>query len=339
MANKLENLDMTSVDFVKRGANQDADIKLYKSADGVNDNVQVVMKSNEEIEEMIQKSENAISLYAEALVKSITSALNDTSMNSDEAQAFMEKSLSEFDEAVKSDIISDFNYTSTAMPAVTKNANESEVNEMANLEMMNIDKSALSPDETEQLNALLAKCANVTKSNPDKKISIEDDDLDDIPPEDAEKGAKDMKKSALHPTVQAALDRMESLAKSIEMGQFTEIAKKYEILGEDPEKLAKTLYDMKQQSDDVYKQYISVLDKSVDIMNKSGMFGEIGKSAYVSAGTGVNTGIQKSAAESKIETIAKGIMDKDPTMSYTSAVAKAWEDHPELAVEYENSRR
>lgn len=34
MANKLKNLRLTSVDLVRRGANQEADICLYKSLDG-----------------------------------------------------------------------------------------------------------------------------------------------------------------------------------------------------------------------------------------------------------------------------------------------------------------
>ncbi len=35
MATKLKNLQLTSVDLVKAGANQEADICLYKSLDGV----------------------------------------------------------------------------------------------------------------------------------------------------------------------------------------------------------------------------------------------------------------------------------------------------------------
>lgn len=34
MATKLKNLRLTSVDLVRRGANQEADICLYKSLDG-----------------------------------------------------------------------------------------------------------------------------------------------------------------------------------------------------------------------------------------------------------------------------------------------------------------
>lgn len=351
MANKIKKLFMSSVDFVRRGANQDADIMLYKSADGgPEDDIQVIMKSDEEIMDMIEKSEDMISYYADALVKSITGALNDTSMDSDEAQEFMEKSLSEFNEAVKSDIISEFTYTA-GVPAVTKKSfTEREEEEMAKLEMLNIDKSALSPDELTQLEALLEKgCAKPKKLSKEDEMDDFEEEEDEIevemkgekkkPPFPPKKGEEEtMGKSALPPAIQAALDRMEGIAKNMEMKEYMDIAKKYEILGEDTEKLAKSLYDMKQTGDAAYNSYITALDKTLNVMEKSGMFGEIGKSAYGKIGTGVRTGIQKSEAESKIDTIAKGYMEKDPSMSEAAALAKAWENNPELAVEYENSR-
>ena len=40
-------------------------------------------------------------------------------------------------------------------------------------------------------------------------------------------------------------------------------------------------------------------------------------------------------AETKIEAIAKGYMEKDPSMEYTTALAKAWEDNPELLDAYD----
>lgn len=352
MANKLKKLFMSSVDFVRRGANQDADIKLYKSADGGPDDEPEVplMKSDEEVMDMIEKSEDMISYYAGTLVKSITGALNDPSMDAEEAQAFMEKSLSEFGEAVYSDIISEFTYTARTPETTNKSFTEREENEMAGLEMLSIDKSALSPDELTQLEALLEKgCAKPRKvSKEDGEDDFEDDEEFEIPmkgnkkkkpPFQPKKGEETkMGKSALPPAIQAALDRMEGIAKSMEMKEYMEIAKKYEILGEDTEKLAKSLYDMKQTGDEAYNSYVSALDRTLNVMEKSGMFGEIGKSAYGKVGTGVRTGIQKSDAESKIDTIAKGYMEKDPTMSEAAAVAKAWENHPEIAVEYENSR-
>ncbi len=41
------------------------------------------------------------------------------------------------------------------------------------------------------------------------------------------------------------------------------------------------------------------------------------------------------SAETRIEGIAKGYMEKEPAMSYLDAVAKAWEDNPDLLAEYD----
>ena len=93
----------------------------------------------------------------------------------------------------------------------------------------------------------------------------------------------------------------------------------------------KTLKSLKDAGGTAYIDIISVLDRSVDMVEKSGVFSEIGKSF---SGNPVAS-IKKSAAESKIDTIAKGYMEKDSALTYNAALAKAWEDHPELLDEYE----
>ena len=69
------------------------------------------------------------------------------------------------------------------------------------------------------------------------------------------------------------------------------------------------------------------LDQAVATVEKSGAFSEIGKSGHGSGAVG--------AAEAKVEAIAKGCMEKDSSLDYASAMAKAWEDNPELMAEYE----
>ena len=76
---------------------------------------------------------------------------------------------------------------------------------------------------------------------------------------------------------------------------------------------------------------IGILDRNIAMVEKSGVFSEIGKSFSNSSAAY----IKKSAAESKIDTIAKGYMEKDSALTYNAALAKAWEDHPELLDEYE----
>ncbi len=182
-----------------------------------------------------------------------------------------------------------------------------------------IDKSVLEEAEREQLEALLAKAA----VNPE---AAEDEMEDEVPPVKPAKKAEgvDTKKSAdFEAAMKAANERMDNLQKSIEMKEFSEIAKKYAPLGEKEEDLAKNLYEMKKSNEGNYNAYISVLDKSLDLVNKSGIFTEIGKSA----------GAAPAGAVAKAEAKAQDIM-KSRNMDYDTALAEAWED-PELMAEYD----
>lgn len=136
------------------------------------------------------------------------------------------------------------------------------------------------------------------------------------------------------PVKQKAREKLEALEKRAEEAEDRElyaVAKKYEVLGEKPEELAKSLKTLKSAGGTAYNDMISLLDRNVAMVNNSGVFGEIGKS--FSGGTAA---VKKSAAEGKIDTIAKGLIEKDPSMPYNMALAKAWEAHPELMAEYED---
>ncbi len=73
---------------------------------------------------------------------------------------------------------------------------------------------------------------------------------------------------------------------------------------------------------------LAMLDQTVTMVEKSGIFSEIGKSGHGGSGTG--------SAEAKIEGIAKGYMEKDPALSYNAAIAKAWENNPDILGEYDD---
>lgn len=182
---------------------------------------------------------------------------------------------------------------------------------------MKIDKSVFDAQELATWNALIAKA----------KVDEADEQPDTAPVNKSnEGGIVDVDKSA-SPELTAALARLETLEKSYEMREFTEIAKKYAPLGEKEEDLAKTLYEMKKSNEDNYNAYISILDKSLGLVEKSGLFTEIGKTA---GGYGSTGGV-----ESKIEAAASEIMKSDPSIDYNTAILKAWESNPELAAEYD----
>lgn len=328
MANKLKNMLLKSVDLVRRGANPDADIKFYKSIDGEPENMQVIMKSGEEIQDMIEKSEDLITDYAEILTKSFTSIVNDDSIPADVAREMMAKSLTEFNMTVFDDIIKGFSYA--------QNEPESEGNEMRYSEL--VKSAALNDGERSELANLLEKaCGKKVDKAEDPEIVIEEDDEEygeEPPYKPTEEGAGEMRKS-YEAIIQQQNKQIEALQKRFEMNDLVKLAKKYEPIGENAEELAKTLYDMKSAGEDIYKSYVSNLDKTLELYQKSGMFGEIGKSY----GAPVVGTFAKSGIEAQIDNFAEGIMKADPTMNRTQAIAKAWEDHPELAIEYETSRR
>lgn len=323
MANKLKNMLLKSVDLVRRGANPDADIMLYKSLDGGPED-EPIMKSEEEIEDMIEKSGDLMETYSDILKSSFSSILKDESLGADEAREMMVKSLNEFSETVFDDIVKDFSYT-----------HEREGEEMNYKDILKSEN--LTDIEKEQLERLLGKASGkkIDKAEDTPDFEIEDDEEEEeVPPTKTEKGQDTMKKS-YEAIIKKQNEQLEALQKRFEMQDLVTVAKKYEAIGENAEELAKTLYDMKAAGEDVYKNYVGTLDKTLELYQKSGLFSEIGKSY----GAPVVGNFAKSDYEAKIEAFADGIMKADPTMNRTAAIAKAWEDHPELAAEYEMSRR
>lgn len=201
-----------------------------------------------------------------------------------------------------------------------------------------IDKSVFTPEELETYQALIAKATvdpeaaedAMEDEKPKKKRVFEEEfreeDVDETEKSCGTKKACDTKKSA-DPQLTAALERLETLEKSLAMNEFTEIAKKYAPLGEKEEELAQTLYEMKKSNEANYDAYIAVLDKSLGLVEKSGIFTEIGKSGAAYGAVGGTVG--------KVEAIASEIQKADPAISREAAIAKAWESNPELIAEYE----
>lgn len=190
---------------------------------------------------------------------------------------------------------------------------------------MKIYKGNFTAEELEQWEKLVAKGMVAPEANKDEM----DDEVPEVPPkknptEKAE--VENMEKSA-SPEIKAALEELQELKKSIEMKDMTEIAKKYAPLGKNEKELAQTLYDMKKSNEANYNAYIAVLDESLGLVEKSGLFTEVGKSAGGSGSAAGNV-------QAKVEAKAKEIMKSDPNTDYNTAIAKAWED-PALLAEYD----
>lgn len=195
-------------------------------------------------------------------------------------------------------------------------------------EEVTIDKSKFTPEELASYEALVAKAAVQDDPTPQAETDPVDKSAETTPAQ-TEAGEADIYKG-LHPAVAAELSDLRKRADAAEMRELTEIAKKYEVLGKKPEELASTLKSLKEAGGTAYADMISLLDSSLNAVEKSGAFREVGKSGRGSEAA--------ADAWSQIEKHASDIQKAAPTMTFAQAIEKACEQHPDLVAEYENNR-
>lgn len=354
---KLKKMKLNSVDFVRRGANPAADIALYKSYDGkpdeedeenqsffksLTDSIAGAIKKafsdeDDSVEYMdVAKAEHDLTTFTDVLGESFSSIMKDDSLSQEQRIEMVQKSTSEFIDTLDGYISSfdtlekSFELSNDSQTAVTNNLSNLRKGEDAEMKIYeDVDKSLLSPEEAATLDALVAKACKTEKACGKETCQKEDMPAGKVDPAKAMEQEED--NSGLPPEVKKALEEVESLKKSYEMRELESIAKKYEVLGKKASEETQTLYDLKKSGEGNYNAYIAALDAQVDLVEKSGMFTEIGKSGNFNYSS-----VAKSEPETKVEAIAKGYMEKDPNMSYADAVAKAWENNPELMSAYEN---
>lgn len=199
-----------------------------------------------------------------------------------------------------------------------------------------IDKSRFNDEQLAQYEALVA----IGKAEVDpeaNKGAMAEDAPPAVPPkkkttEKEEVEPMETKKSApaeveLPAFVKEAIAKSEKFIEEQQKKEMVDLAKKYDILGQKPEELGEQLYNLKKSDEAMYNTCIAMLDGQVALIEKSPLFAEIGKSG---SNGGIYSGL--SGSEAKADAKAKEIMKADPNMSYTEAIAKAWED-PELMAE------
>lgn len=176
---------------------------------------------------------------------------------------------------------------------------------------MKIDRSRFTPSELAQYEALIAR-------------AVVPDDMDDMH-DTRDTNSPTRQRPA--PELAAALERLKRLERLLERRELADIARKYALLGENQDELINTLLSLKQDNEASYQAYIAALDKSLNLIRKSGLFSELGKkSSTVPCGSSVPDRIRAEAEE---------LRRQDPSLSRTEAIARAWENHPELVAEYD----
>ncbi len=301
-----------------------------------------------------------------ALQSSLCSILNDDELDATQTSTAMTESLDEFYEVVKDAITQWSNgkancivrkneITETELE-IMKSAQERlaasieksvVIEEDKNIEkskgdeemaLVNVDKNKLTAAERAFLEDIEKRCG--TETTEKKKEENEEEEKKEKEKEDEKKPLVTKSSSnsegdydsddiykGLHPAVKAEMEELKKFREATEERELGQVAKKYEIIGKKPEELVPLFKSLRATGGTAYDDMIAVLDQAVETVEKSGAFSEIGKSGHDSSTTG--------AVEAKIETIAKGYMEKDSSLNYTAAVAKAWEDNPELIGEYE----
>ncbi len=307
-----------------------------------------------------------------ALQSSLCSILNDEELDGTSAATAMEDSLGEFTEVVKEAIS---NWSSGKAINIVKNEEVSEVDlsmmksaverlndsiekasgacsgggkpkdkkkdqqktekSEGDEEEMKIDKSKLTTAERLILEDIEKRYGTEeTPAVPEQPVATETPAVakSTAAPQTQETHAEEQTDAndiykGLNPAVKAELESLKKFREDAETRELEAVAGKYEIIGKKKEDLVPLFKSLRAAGGTAYNDMIAVLDSTVEAVNKSGVFSEIGKSGHGVMGT--------SDAEGKIDAIAKGYMAKEPAMSYTAAVAKAWEDNPELMDAYD----
>lgn len=135
----------------------------------------------------------------------------------------------------------------------------------------------------------------------------------------------------LHPLVAAELIALRKQADAAQEEKLYNVAKKYEIIGKKPEELVPTLKALQAAGGTAYDDMIGVLDGAVAAVEKSGLFGEVGK-----RGAGATGGTD---AWSQIEKKAEEIRKSNAALSYAESIDAACVQNPDLVHEYEATRR
>lgn len=296
--------------------------------------------------------------YTSALRKSIESILTDDELEDDEKEEKITQSLEEFSTAVIALLFdTDFqdeieksgkkiaaerlarmkeaHQTLAAIIAEVESENDDEQGvgksrqtntEKEEIDTMKIDKSKMTPEERALLEALEKKYG--TNDDPQNSAGAGAGIGNTTQPEGGAGIAKSLEDA--NATIEKLSKRLDEIQEKTDKAELMEIAKKYEVCGEKPEELVNTLYALKKAGNQAaYDAMIATLDKAVTLVEKSGLFREIGKS-----GQGGGTG----DAWDQIVAKAQEIKKSKPELSEAEAIDMACQQHPELVADYEQNR-
>lgn len=120
------------------------------------------------------------------------------------------------------------------------------------------------------------------------------------------------------------MEPIQKRAEEAEQKSLEEVAKKYELLGTKAEDLVPVLKSMKATSDETYNNFIASMDNNLAVIQKSGLFEEIGKSG------GAHTGNDDTEGAAKMNAKVAEIKKSMPNLTDAQAQDIVMQNDPEL---------
>lgn len=130
----------------------------------------------------------------------------------------------------------------------------------------------------------------------------------------------------LNPVLKAKVEELLKFKQDTEDKELHEVAKRYEIIGKKEDELFPVLKQLKAAGGTAYDDVIAVLNQTKETVEKSGVFGEVGKSGHApgNAGTPGN-------AWATAETKAVELMKSKAGITKAQALDQVFQSDPELA--------
>ena len=179
--------------------------------------------------------------------------------------------------------------------------------------------------EEEKKEALKALQADASKESTEKRFNsgAGEDQIQEVvnkamsnAMEDVIKNFSDMMAKIMEP--------IQKRAEEAEQKSLEEVAKKYELLGTKAEDLVPVLKSMKETSDEAYNNFIASMDNNLAVIQKSGLFEEIGKSG------GAHTGNNDTEGAAKMNAKVAEIKKSMPNLTDAQAQDIVMQNDPEL---------
>lgn len=179
--------------------------------------------------------------------------------------------------------------------------------------------------EEEKKEALKALQADASKESTEKRFNsgAGEDQIQEVVNKAMSNAMEDVTKN-FSDMMAMIMEPIQKRAEEAEQKSLEEVAKKYELLGTKAEDLVPVLKSMKETSDEAYNNFIASMDNNLAVIQKSGLFEEIGKSG------GAHTGNNDTEGAAKMNAKVAEIKKSMPNLTDAQAQDIVMQNDPEL---------